>query len=295
MEASSKAFSEKFCREMIQATELNHNRLFASIKSDLQLYDEEDHDGKLNYMNAKKKELRAQLTGSVYKADFPIKGIENELMGCLDQFFNTHHLRLAKAVEYSKALRKGQYQFVLREKKLIVCPTYSSMGAKGKVPGFRFSDLKEFKPLVEYIEWGYVFLELNKLSLRESKGNPKKEFQPVNSLASKTTLDFLIGSEEEKKYLLDYLKKFYSDKKGKYIAIMILVLIDLKLIALTNHTELYAALRNDLGTIGTDSGINKYLAIGSRKDKELLKLVSLHTEKLEKHRNNWSPKVVFSY
>lgn len=60
--------------------------------------------------------------------------------------------------------------------------------------------------------------------------------------------------------LLIGLKKIFKGKKGKSIAIMILALTDCKMISYNEREELYSAIRNEFGDIGTSAGINKYLA-----------------------------------
>lgn len=102
----------------------------------------------------------------------------------------------------------------------------------------------------------------------------------------KTTIDFLIGNESEKQNLLEYLKKNFAGSKGKKIAIMILTLKEMKLISPIYKTELYAALEHDLGSVGSDEGINKILREASRKEENILELVSLQVVKLRNHIDN---------
>ena len=96
----------------------------------------------------------------------------------------------------------------------------------------------------------------------------------------------MIGSDSIKSGLLEFLIKTYSGKIGKNIAIMILALEDNKLIAYTEKSELYSALRVDFGNIGSDASINRFLTINLRMDKDHLKIASLHSEMIKKHIEN---------
>jgi len=105
---------------------------------------------------------------------------------------------------------------------------------------------------------------------------------------TKSTIGFLNGSETENISLLNFLIENYKGQKGKYIAIMILALKEIKLIAPLKNTDLYSALRIDFGNIGANSGINKYMTIHYKKDKYQLEIVALHIEKIKKHIENTS-------
>ncbi|OFX58357.1 MAG: hypothetical protein A2066_14660 [Bacteroidetes bacterium GWB2_41_8] len=136
------------------------------------------------------------------------------------------------------------------------------------------------------------FLDYGQQELMTSRDIKTDSSTIINSKllnVNKSTIDFLIGSDSLKSSLLEFLIKTYSGKKGKNIAIMILALEENKLIAYTEKSELYSAIKVDFGNIGSDAGINKFLTINLRRDKDHLKIVSLHTEKIKKHIEN-SPK-----
>jgi len=134
----------------------------------------------------------------------------------------------------------------------------------------------------DFLEYGQE--ELNKSQVQKTNGTTKSNLKP--SKINKSTIDFLIGSDSLKSVLLEFLIKNYSGKKGKSIAIMILALEENKLIAYTGKSELYSAIRVDFGNIGSDAGINKFLTINLRMDKDHLKIVALHSEKIKNHIEN---------
>ncbi|MGD9929564.1 MAG: hypothetical protein AB7U05_06065 [Mangrovibacterium sp.] len=101
-----------------------------------------------------------------------------------------------------------------------------------------------------------------------------------------STINFLTGSQKEREALLSFIVENYSGKKGKSIAIMIQALEKNMQIAYHKRTELYAALKNDFGDIGADSGINKFMTTTMREDKEIQKNVELHAEKIKQHSEN---------
>ena len=131
-----------------------------------------------------------------------------------------------------------------------------------------------------------------KLQSHNIKGENNRDPNGLNNgslKGSKSTINFLSGPDSDKLRLLEFLIETYSGKRGKSIAIMILALEENKLIAYTEKSELYSAIRVDFGNIGSDAGINKFLTINLRMDKDHLKIVSLHSEKIKKHIEN-SPK-----
>jgi len=107
--------------------------------------------------------------------------------------------------------------------------------------------------------------------------NSKKFSQPS------TTMEFLMGSELEKKDLLDFLISNYSGKKSKSIAIMILALKEAKQICYVEGTKLYSALKIDFGDIGTNASIDKQMTDVRLMDKKYLETISLHAERIKKH------------
>ena len=117
---------------------------------------------------------------------------------------------------------------------------------------------------------------LNKVHLREHK----------------PFIHFLGGNESQKPNLLEYLRKTYAGEEKKTYAIMILALEERKLIAFTYNTELYTALRNEFGEIGSNSFLNRILATDMKKDNKLLQSVSQHAEKLRNLIDNLPKTVV---
>ncbi|MDX9883915.1 MAG: hypothetical protein RBS73_17785 [Prolixibacteraceae bacterium] len=142
--------------------------------------------------------------------------------------------------------------------------------------------LRMFEEFLEYEQE-----EINTSLVEKTNSTTKNSVEPLK--ISKSTIDFLIGSDSLKSSLLEFLIKTYSGQKGKNIAIMILALEENKLIAYAGKSELYSAIRIDFGNIGSDAGINKFLTINLRMDKDHLKIVSLHSEKIKNHIEN-SPK-----
>lgn len=122
------------------------------------------------------------------------------------------------------------------------------------------------------------FIEMSCQEPNESNKTDRDSFK-----RNKSTIDFLIGNDIEKLSLLSFLIENYAGKKGKNIAMMILALKECKLIAYSEHVELFSALRVDFGEIGTDSGINKYLTGTMFGDKVYQKMIFLHSEKINKH------------
>ena len=332
MVGKSLNFSEVFSDDISYMSNLGSFDSLVKIKSNLQY---RDGDEKMEYINSKRKELRKKLAKSLYKIAIPLEDIENYLKGSLETYYKKRSISHCTIVEFSNLLPKGEHKHSRREGKLIVS-LFDYV--EGDEPNFSFDSLDAFRPLVQYIGWSILFLELKKLTyeLKEGKiadqekerpeiyssmeesneqlkninptdfyNGPKEISQPtelkelqeikkvdqkkepplLDSLPSKTTIDYLFGEDLEKRRLLEYLKKTYKGEKGRTIAIMILALKEANKIFYNKRNVLYTALRFDFGNIGSDTSINNYMLDKnsgiSKEQKEYKEKISEHAERIK--------------
>ena len=104
-------------------------------------------------------------------------------------------------------------------------------------------------------------------------GNGYGENNINQPLPVKSFVDYLIPKDNQS--LIDILMKILCGKKGKVVACVILALKHLELIAFTDGEKksLYNSMRVVFGDIGKDCGINKYLNVYGKDDKDITKLL----------------------
>jgi len=154
--------------------------------------------------------------------------------------------------------------------------------------------------LAQHISLVQVLIELkrrkqeNEENLQKANAKKVPEREIVATMSDKvhrTTISFfeVEVKETEKQKLLEYLKITYSSAIGKNIAIMILALKEAGMIKYNKRKELYSALREDFGEIGSDQSINAYIieknSGNTKKDKDYRTTISEHAERIKNYNN----------
>jgi len=163
MEDRVSYFSTQFCNDIEQSIKIKCYGLYSSLRSDLQLYDNKE---KLEYIQSKKNDLRKNLEGSDYKQFFSVKSIKTGLTQCLEAYFFCQIISRTSVLEFNDSIEPGQFKINYKERKLILNPIESTCCFETE---FNFSRLYEFRPLVQYIVWGKMFIKINKIDAKIRK------------------------------------------------------------------------------------------------------------------------------
>ncbi|HEY3373384.1 MAG TPA: hypothetical protein VGK10_21245 [Prolixibacteraceae bacterium] len=297
MEEKELRLNEQFCDDIESAARTSCVFILMEIQNVLELYDNDIQ--KLEFLESQRIKVREKLKGSTYIKMFSSDAIIADLTIGLRFYFKLENMSDATTVECSETLQLGQHEYNPETGKLVV--PYDPWYAETETD-FNFAEFHHFKPLKEYIQFSMLFIELRKLEVefkRKQIVDPNIELPQIGNKVDvvlmtgndkngkeilgqpRTTIDLLKGNEAEKRYLLDYLIKNFSNKRGKSIAIMILALDKAEKIKYLNRKELYLALRSDFGNIGTDSGINKYIMVEKLMDEEYKKTISIYAEEIK--------------
>lgn len=184
MEDKVPLLMEEFCENIDIASSANYIKLKRSLDCDLQL---RNNTEKCDYIKSKRIELREKLEYSDYKTTFSINGIETDLRICLEKYFGSRYLFWIEEIEYNKSLADGESTFDLisgiysvKSQPFFRGPFYRN------IPERRvdFAILDDFKPIVQYIAWGRLFLEVNRLDEIYNSENicyQENEISKINS------------------------------------------------------------------------------------------------------------------
>jgi len=157
MEDILQFFREQFCNDIEFTAKGITVGMIKSLKSDIQLYNDSEI---LEYIKSKRNEIRYQLEGSEFKYLFTLFNIETKLKECLIDHFMNSPISYTKKIEFSNSIGIGNYKINHHDGILTVNTERWNYSANEYL---FFSDLDEFMSLAQYIAWGNLFLELNKL------------------------------------------------------------------------------------------------------------------------------------
>jgi len=171
MEARRPHFSNQFCSDIEREVVANFENYDASLRSDLQLY---NNDGKLKFINEQLIATREYLKGSIYKTWFSVKDIKADLKGCLEKYFELQPISYATEVEHTNLIEPGFCYYNNSNQKIVVRLLKINPHREKE---FDFSRLNQFKKMIQHIIWCMKFLRLKKLDgkIRNKKNDQQNE------------------------------------------------------------------------------------------------------------------------
>ena len=177
-----------------------YDNLNESLQCDLQLRNDIEI---FDFINHYRNELRQYLEESDLKTWFPKIGIETDLNGCLNKFFQTTNIQLLYKLEFSRSVKSKNYHIDIDNSTLIVSPfeiTHS------RYQCFDFSNLTIFKNIPQYISSCWMFLELSRLYIKN------KERIETDERKQQFTSSALNVQAENLKIVLDYSNNVNAER-----------------------------------------------------------------------------------
>lgn len=165
MEEQAEFLFVEFCNNMHSMSHYGYAKLWKRIEVDLQYYGD---DEKIDYIQSKRNEIRDKLVKSDYNYSFPLERVKSDLVGGLKRIFNDHLFTEFTEVQYDELLKKSEYKFDMTTGILTI---NSKPYEHSPYRTVDFSQLDEFKPIVQHLVWLKVFIKLNNLyeELKEGK------------------------------------------------------------------------------------------------------------------------------
>ena len=146
---------EQFYEIIESAAEKNTWELLAFHDSEMQLFS----DSVEGFLYKKREKVRKFLGESNYRAFFSLHGIESDLAGCLDRYYNFISMLLTSGMDYKKSPIYKHYAIDSTDGMLT---GDSFKWLHGREGGFEISNHVDVKTLSLYIAKGRLFLELNR-------------------------------------------------------------------------------------------------------------------------------------
>ena len=182
-----------------EATKL-YNDLNKSLQCDLQFRNDKEI---LDFIQNYRSKLRRYLEESVLKIWFPKIGIETDLIGCLNKFFQTTNLQHLNKLEFSKSVKCKNYHIDIDRSTLIVSP-FEVIHSRYQC--FDFSNLTIFKEIPQYISSFWLFIELSRLYI-ENKERIEADERKLLCISSANNVQ-----EEKPEMVLDYSNNLNAEK-----------------------------------------------------------------------------------
>ena len=216
MEDDYPHFTDQFCWNIMEAVESEYLDNIEILQNNLLIRDDKEQ---LAYIETKRTELLNSFNQYAnYCTHIPVATMNTVLDFYLVQFFVTNDFFMAEDIEFKHSIKPGQYKYDAARNVLIVHGT--GVFNKEK-PNFDFSTLECFYPLLEYITYGKLILELNNLKkeiTEKIKTDDQRSLNPANDKTDimekqEIHLDFSDNSKAERIVflhelgILDYLQK----------------------------------------------------------------------------------------
>ena len=182
-----------------EATKL-YNDLNDSFQCDLQLRNDKEI---LGFINHSRNKLREYLEYSGLKTWFPRIGIETDLSGCLNKYFQATNIKLLNKLEFSKSVQRQNYHIDIDRLTLIVNPLEVP---RSRYQCFDFSNLHIFKEIPQYISSFWLFVELSRLYI-ENKERIEADERKLLCISSANNVQ-----EENPEIVLDYSNNLNAEK-----------------------------------------------------------------------------------
>jgi len=171
-------FQKQFCDDIEMAAIIRCEFIHLKYQNALQLYDKDED--KLQYIESQRNKVREKIIKNQNIKWYPIEEITTNLTEVLKHFFNNLSMSYATSFEFSETLNSGDFQYEPKTKKLIL--PYDEW--ERNPPAFSFVDFDYFQPLIEYIKFCLLFIDLKSLAeeIKEKTIDPLQTDPSANSL-----------------------------------------------------------------------------------------------------------------